>query len=144
MAEYKMPRTDLLGWRLKVGEDNHGQHKWVYLPEGPARKEWPQTTMDKYAIGLETVRLFTRVSSTSERRFTEANLPGRRSISADVTQNLPDLPKANTPLEAARNGLTFYKELQADDGHFATEYGGEYFFLRLPLWMNHMLPRVTH
>ena len=27
-------------------------------------------------------------------------------------------------MEAARNGLTFYKELQSPDGHFATEYGG--------------------
>lgn len=52
-----MPRTDLLGWRLKIGEDNHGQHKWVYLPDGPAREAWPQTKMDKYAIGLEMVRL---------------------------------------------------------------------------------------
>lgn len=54
-SEYKMPRTDLHGWRLKVGEDNHGQHKWVYLPDGPAREAWPQTKMDKYAIGLEMV-----------------------------------------------------------------------------------------
>jgi lanosterol synthase len=38
---------------------------------------------------------------------------------------MPDLDEAKTPLEAARNGLRFYKELQADDGHFATEYGGE-------------------
>lgn len=56
-VEYQMPRTDLLGWRLKIGEDNHGQHKWVYLPKGPAREAWPQTKMDKYAIGLEMVRL---------------------------------------------------------------------------------------
>lgn len=38
---------------------------------------------------------------------------------------MPDLPHPETPMEAARNGLAFYKELQADDGHFATEYGGE-------------------
>lgn len=48
--------TDLLGWRLKVGEDSHGQHKWVYLPGGPARDTWPQSKVDKYAIGLDIVR----------------------------------------------------------------------------------------
>lgn len=56
-SAYPMPRTDLYGWRLKVGDDNHGQHKWMYLPEGPARDAWPQTKMDKYAIGLEMVRM---------------------------------------------------------------------------------------
>lgn len=54
-AGYTPPTTDLLGWRLKVGEDNHGQHKWVYLPEGEAREAWPQSKMDKYAVGLEMV-----------------------------------------------------------------------------------------
>lgn len=43
---------------------------------------------------------------------------------ADSLKDMPDLGEAQTPLEAARNGLRFYKELQADDGHFATEYGG--------------------
>jgi len=36
----------------------------------------------------------------------------------------PELQPPTTPLEAARNGTTFYKELQSEDGHFATEYGG--------------------
>lgn len=55
-SSYRTSReTDLKGWRLKVGEDNHGQHKWVYLPEGAAREASPQTKADKYAIGLEMV-----------------------------------------------------------------------------------------
>jgi hypothetical protein len=55
-ASYQPERTDLAGWRIKVGEDNHGQHKWLYLPEGPARDAWPQTMEDKYWLGLEVVR----------------------------------------------------------------------------------------
>ncbi|KAF9221375.1 terpene synthase [Gyrodon lividus] len=43
--------------------------------------------------------------------------------------NLPALPKANTALEAARNGYTFYKHLQSHDGHWAGEYGGPMFLL---------------
>jgi hypothetical protein len=51
-----LPVIILAGWRIKVGEDNHGQHKWLYLPEGPARDAWPQTMEDKYWLGLEVVR----------------------------------------------------------------------------------------
>ncbi|KAF7308670.1 Terpene cyclase/mutase family member [Mycena chlorophos] len=39
------------------------------------------------------------------------------------------LPPANTPLEAARNGYTFYKHLQSHDGHFPGEYGGPMFLI---------------
>ncbi|WOO77353.1 Lanosterol synthase [Vanrija pseudolonga] len=88
-------RTDPAGWRLKVSEDSHGQHKWVYLPPGAARDAWPQAHVDVYSMGLET--------------------------------GLPDQPKAKTPLEAARNGLNFYRALQSEDGHWATEYGGPLF-----------------
>ncbi|BEI79554.1 hypothetical protein CcaverHIS002_0100830 [Cutaneotrichosporon cavernicola] len=88
-------RTDPAGWRLKVGEDSHGQHKWVYLPPGPQRDAWPQTVVDKYSMGLPT--------------------------------GLPELPKAQSAFEAAQNGLKFYRELQSEDGHFASEYGGPLF-----------------
>ena len=39
------------------------------------------------------------------------------------------MPKPSTPLEAARNGYTFYKHLQANDGHWAGEYGGPLFLM---------------
>ncbi|KAL7423173.1 Lanosterol synthase (Oxidosqualene--lanosterol cyclase) [Cryptotrichosporon argae] len=39
----------------------------------------------------------------------------------------PEIPPARTPLEAARNGLRFYRQLQSPDGHFAHEYGGPLF-----------------
>jgi lanosterol synthase len=93
MMTYEPLRSDPLGWRLVVGEDSHGQQKWVYLPEGPARDEWEQDKVAKYALGLDV--------------------------------GSPKLPKAKTPMDAARNGFSFYKQLQSSDGHFATEYGGE-------------------
>lgn len=49
-------RTDPDGWRLKVGEDSHGQHKWVYLSTAAQREAWPQQPVDKYSMGLPTVR----------------------------------------------------------------------------------------
>ena len=42
---------------------------------------------------------------------------------------MPDLPPAKDPLDAARNGYKFYKELQSHDGHWAGEYGGPMFLL---------------
>ena len=57
MSATDTTRTDIHGWRLFVSEDSHGQHKWVYLPaDDPRRASWPQSTVDKYWLGLETVR----------------------------------------------------------------------------------------
>ncbi|ORX40148.1 terpenoid cyclases/protein prenyltransferase alpha-alpha toroid [Kockovaella imperatae] len=95
MSSYTPRKTDYAGWRLKVSEDSHGQHKWVYLPEGEARDAWPQNKIDKYWLGLEV--------------------------------DAPKLKKAKTPLEAARNGAKFFKQLQSEDGHWAAEYGGPLF-----------------
>ncbi|WFD36580.1 lanosterol synthase [Malassezia cuniculi] len=46
-----------------------------------------------------------------------------------LDMDVPDLPRAKTPLEAAENGMRFYKHLQSSDGHFAGEYGGPLFLL---------------
>lgn len=40
-----------------------------------------------------------------------------------------DLPKAHTAQEGALNGMTFYMALQAEDGHWAGDYGGPLFLL---------------
>ncbi len=39
------------------------------------------------------------------------------------------MPPADDALGAARNGYTFYKHLQAEDGHWPGEYGGPMFLL---------------
>jgi lanosterol synthase len=44
-------------------------------------------------------------------------------------QDLPDLPKAKTPLDAVRNGLSFFEKLQQPSGHWGCEYGGPMFLL---------------
>ncbi|TFK25581.1 lanosterol synthase [Coprinopsis marcescibilis] len=87
------PFTDYTRWRLKVSDG--GRHIWHYLNTDEETAAWPQNTIDKYWIGLDT--------------------------------ELPSLPKAKTPYEAARNGYEFYKNLQSDDGHWAGEYGGPMF-----------------
>ncbi|PFH51033.1 hypothetical protein AMATHDRAFT_3423 [Amanita thiersii Skay4041] len=42
---------------------------------------------------------------------------------------LPALPPAKHAMDAAKNGYTFYKHLQAHDGHWPGEYGGPMFLL---------------
>lgn len=39
------------------------------------------------------------------------------------------MPTPSSDLDAARNGFTFLRNLQAPDGHFAGEYGGPMFLL---------------
>ena len=45
------------------------------------------------------------------------------------SQSLPTYPPAKSAMEAAENGLAFYRHLQSSDGHFAGEYGGPMFLL---------------
>lgn len=46
-------RTDYSRWRML---DENGRQTWHYLKDDEAAKEWPQTTADKYFLGLPTVR----------------------------------------------------------------------------------------
>lgn len=48
----KDPKTDYTRWRLK---DDRGCQTWHYLQSGEELKQWPQTTADKYHMGLNTV-----------------------------------------------------------------------------------------
>ncbi|EPE09142.1 lanosterol synthase [Ophiostoma piceae UAMH 11346] len=43
--------------------------------------------------------------------------------------DLPALPAPETPLDAVRNGLTFFEHLQLPPGNWACEYGGPMFLL---------------
>lgn len=93
--------------------DEDGRHSWTYLRTDEECNKWPQKPLDKFWMGLPTVRgqvVYFWVSLTS-------------------MQDLPDLPPATTPLESARNGYEYYKHLQAHDGHWPGEYGGPMFLI---------------
>lgn len=49
-------RTDFSRWRLKA--DDNGRHVWHYLRTDEECAAWPQTTYDKYWLGLDTVSAF--------------------------------------------------------------------------------------
>jgi len=93
-----------------------GRHTWHYLKSDEECERWPQNSVDKFWLGLPLVCNFEFYGDVM-------------FYTIYIVQNLPDLPAAQTPLEAARNGYTFYKHLQSDDGHWPGEYGGPMFLL---------------
>ena len=48
------PFTDYSRWRLVVDED--GRHSWTYLRADEDCVKWPQKPLDKFWMGLPTVR----------------------------------------------------------------------------------------
>uniref|UniRef100_A0AAY4BJ47 Terpene cyclase/mutase family member n=2 Tax=Denticeps clupeoides TaxID=299321 RepID=A0AAY4BJ47_9TELE len=81
-----------------------------------------------------------RLSSVEGRqswRFAERDAAGdagqslleAHSLGLDTSKYIPDSPKAHTALEAALKGMVFYSHLQAEDGHWAGDYGGPLFLL---------------
>jgi len=67
MKSAKRPKvqehTDYSRWRLL---DERGRQTWHYLEDDEDVKEWPQSTADKYFLGLPTVWAprFTTIIST--------------------------------------------------------------------------------
>ena len=104
----KDTKTDYSRWRLL---DVAGRQTWHYLQTDEEAKKWPQSTADKFHLGLPTVRCL------------------QESRCSDDKQGLPDLPKATTPKQAISNGLEFFSKLQLEPGNWASEYGGPLFLL---------------
>lgn len=50
------PSTNLLNWRFRASHGSHGRHEWIYLRTKEEQDAWPQTTEDRFWLGLETVR----------------------------------------------------------------------------------------
>lgn len=57
------------------------------------------------------------------------------------TKFFPILPTACTAAEAALNGMKFFSSLQAEDGHWAEDYGGPLFLL--PGIITRKVPRAS-
>lgn len=126
-AEHDFPKrprlekkTDVTRWRCK---DDEGRLTWHYLADDKAAKEWPQTYADKYYLGLPLVRfqdLYIPPPLGHALLARRANTP---------CQDLPSLPRATNPLDAARNGLEFFEKLQLPSGTWGCEYGGPMFLI---------------
>jgi lanosterol synthase len=58
-------RTDYTRWRLK---DNNSDHTWIYLEDDETSKAWPQTTAEKWYLGLDVVQCSPHFRSSNFRR----------------------------------------------------------------------------
>ncbi|XP_048390447.1 lanosterol synthase isoform X3 [Stegostoma tigrinum] len=95
---------------------------------GPYKTE-PATDLTHWRLsnveGRQTWR-YTDYRETEDRQQTMLEL---HSVGLDTGKFTSDLPRAATPQEAVLQGMTFYTKLQAEDGHWAGDYGGPLFLL---------------
>uniref|UniRef100_A0A6Q2XMB6 Terpene cyclase/mutase family member n=1 Tax=Esox lucius TaxID=8010 RepID=A0A6Q2XMB6_ESOLU len=95
---------------------------------GPYKTE-PATDLTRWRLsnveGRQTWR-FVQDSDASDR---EQNMLEAHSLGLDTSKFIPDSPLAQNALESALKGMEFYSHLQAEDGHWAGDYGGPLFLL---------------
>ncbi|XP_074766287.1 lanosterol synthase isoform X4 [Athene noctua] len=92
--------TALPAWRLRC---EGGRQRWRYLGDGDegeaGGERRAQTALEQHSLGLDT------------------------------GETLRPSAEAGTAREAARKAMRFYAALQAEDGHWAGDYGGPLFLL---------------
>ncbi|XP_036098773.1 lanosterol synthase isoform X1 [Molossus molossus] len=94
---------------------------------GPYKTE-PATDLSRWRLSCERGRqVWTYFQEDDPRR--EQTALEAHSVGLDTGNYFKDLPKAHTAHEGALNGMTFYMGLQAEDGHWAGDYGGPLFLL---------------
>ena len=89
-------RTDFSRWRLL---DERGRQTWQYLEDDEDIKEWPQSTADKYFLGLPTVciplwihRTFAEARRTSPIYLPPGPLSMRLRMDSNSSNNYNCLP----------------------------------------------------
>ncbi|KAF3815559.1 hypothetical protein GH733_016832 [Mirounga leonina] len=95
---------------------------------GPCKTE-PATELSRWRLRSERGRqTWTYLAGEAD--------PGRgptaleaHSLGLDPGRHFRDLPRADTARGGALNGMEFYVRLQAEDGHWAGDYGGPLFLL---------------
>ncbi|XP_042551250.1 lanosterol synthase isoform X2 [Dipodomys spectabilis] len=95
---------------------------------GPYRTE-PATDLGRWRLRNELGRQTWTYLPGEEAAGREQTALEAHSLGLDTGKYFKDLPKAQTAREGALNGVTFYVELQAEDGHWAGDYGGPLFLL---------------
>ncbi|XP_064613807.1 lanosterol synthase-like isoform X2 [Liolophura sinensis] len=95
---------------------------------GPYKTE-PVTDLTRWRLTCEGGRQTWRYVPDGETPEREQTLLERHSLGLETTQLAPRLPKATTAQESAHNGMKFYSQLLAEDGHWAGDYGGPLFLM---------------
>nr|XP_020670811.1 lanosterol synthase-like [Pogona vitticeps] len=95
---------------------------------GPYKTE-PATNLTRWRLSNEEGRQQWWYVADDEDCGREQTGLEAHSLGLDTSKFFPTLPDASTAEEAAINGMKFYSGLQAEDGHWAGDYGGPLFLL---------------
>ncbi|OCT61233.1 lanosterol synthase [Xenopus laevis] len=93
---------------------------------GGPYKTPPATDLTCWRLSCSEGRQTWRYVEEEDRKQTALEA---HSLGLDTSNILKDLPQPQTAYDGAYNGITFYSALQAEDGHWAGDYGGPLFLL---------------
>lgn len=96
---------------------------------GGPYKTKPATDLTRWRLSSIVGRQTWKYFEKDEDLKREQTMQEKHSLGLDTEKEAPPLPKAEKPQEAAANGVKFYSKLQAEDGHWAGDYGGPLFLM---------------
>ncbi|XP_071328727.1 lanosterol synthase [Trachinotus anak] len=95
---------------------------------GPYKTE-PATDLSRWRLTNVEGRQTWRYVEDQETPDREQTMLEAHSLGLDTGKFVPGSPAAHTAVDAALKGMHFYRHLQAEDGHWAGDYGGPLFLL---------------
>nr|XP_006636690.2 PREDICTED: lanosterol synthase [Lepisosteus oculatus] len=95
---------------------------------GPYKSE-PATDLRRWRLSNVEGRQTWRYVENEDSAERELNMLEAHSLGLDTSMFAPSSPPADTARQSALKGMEFYRLLQAEDGHWAGDYGGPLFLL---------------
>uniref|UniRef100_A0A3B4XVJ3 Terpene cyclase/mutase family member n=1 Tax=Seriola lalandi dorsalis TaxID=1841481 RepID=A0A3B4XVJ3_SERLL len=95
---------------------------------GPYKTE-PATDLSRWRLTNVEGRQTWRYVEDQETPDREQTMLEAHSLGLDTSKFASGSPAAHTAVDAALKGMDFYRHLQAEDGHWAGDYGGPLFLL---------------
>ncbi|XP_061698443.1 lanosterol synthase isoform X2 [Syngnathoides biaculeatus] len=95
---------------------------------GPYKTE-PATDLRRWRLSNGEGRQTWSYVNDADAPQREQTMLEAHSLGLDTTKFVPDSSPARTAADASLKGMTFYSHLQAEDGHWAGDYGGPLFLL---------------
>ncbi|XP_038575745.1 lanosterol synthase-like, partial [Micropterus salmoides] len=111
---------------LSITDMTEGTH--LRRRGGPYRTE-PATDMSRWRLTNVEGRQTWRYVEDQDSPDREQTMLEAHSLGLDTSKFVPGSPAAHTAVDAALKGMHFYSHLQAEDGHWAGDYGGPLFLL---------------
>ncbi|XP_030283760.1 lanosterol synthase [Sparus aurata] len=95
---------------------------------GPYKSD-PATDLSRWRLTNDEGRQTWRYVEDQDSPDREQTMLEAHSLGLDTSKFVSGSPAAHTAVDAALKGMHFYSHLQAEDGHWAGDYGGPLFLL---------------